>query len=170
MPPAGIYCPTITFFENDSSQDVDLTAQEEHIRFLLSANIHGITIHGTTGEAPMLSHSERNTILKLAARARRDMDRVESTALVVGCSGQSTREVVAMCKDVAECEGDFALVLPPSYWSKASTPQAIEDFYTEVSLIIELLTVWSVTEMQIDCGRISTAGHHLFIPSGLPRC
>jgi 4-hydroxy-2-oxoglutarate aldolase len=133
LPPAGIYCPTITFFENDRTQDVNLVAQEEHIRFLLSCNVHGITIHGTTGEAPMLSHSERNTILKLAARIRKDMDRVDATALVVGCSGQSSREVVAMCKDAAECGADFVLVLPPSYWFKASTAQVIEDFYTEVS-------------------------------------
>lgn len=90
------------------------------------------------GEAPMLSHSERNTILKLVARVRKDMDRVDSTALVVGCSGQSTREVVAMCKDAAECGGDCDLVLPPSYWFKASTAQVIEDFYTEVSLMTKL--------------------------------
>jgi dihydrodipicolinate synthase/N-acetylneuraminate lyase len=134
LPPAGIYCPTITFFENESNQDVDLVAQEAHTRFLLSANVHGITVHGTTGEAPMLSHSERNTIVKLVARVRRDMDRLGTTAIVVGCSGQSTREVVAMCEDAAECGGDFVLVLPPSYWSKASTPQVIENFYTEVSL------------------------------------
>lgn len=138
LPPAEVYCPTVTFFQNDRTQDIDLPAQEEHIRFLLVGNIHGITVHGTTGEAPMLSHSERNTILKLVARVRKDMDRVDSTALVVGCSGQSTREEVAMCKDAAECGGDCVLVLPPSYWFKASTAQVIEDFYTEVSLMTKL--------------------------------
>lgn len=151
LPPAGIYCPTITFFENDGTQEIDLAAQEEHIRFLISSKVHGITVHGTTGEAPMLSHSERNTILNLVAQLRKEMDRVDATALVVGCSGQSTREVVAMCKYAAVCGGDYVLVLPPSYWVKASTSQVIEDCYNEVSSIAEFLVVMNSAESLVGC-------------------
>ena len=130
--PRGIYCPTITFFKNDADQDLDLDRQSEHIRFLLQSGIHGIVVHGTTGESVLLSHEERNTITGLTAKTRHEVG-ANHVALVVGCPAQSTREVLKMCRDAKEHGGDFALVLPPSYWTAAVTPAVIEGFYREVA-------------------------------------
>ena len=129
--PCGIYCPTITFFKNDGSEDIDLEAQAEHARFLIQSGVHGITIHGTTGESILLSHEERNAITETIASVRREMN--ASTTLVVGCSAQSVREVVKMCVDAKANGGQYALVLPPSYWAAASTPIMIENFFKSVS-------------------------------------
>ena len=130
--PRGIYCPAITFFTNDSSQDLDLKAQADHIRFLIDADVHGITILGTTGESVLLSRDERNAVIKTVATVRKEMK--ATTTLVVGCSAQSVRETVRMCDDAASHGGEYALVLPPSYWKAASTPAVIENFYRMVSL------------------------------------
>lgn len=130
--PRGIYCPTITFFKNDSNQDLDLDRQAEHTRYLLESGVHGIVVHGTTGESVLLSHEERNTITSLVAKARQEMSK-SHISLVVGCPAQSTREVLKMCRDAKANGGDFALVLPPSYWAKAVTPTVIEQFYREVA-------------------------------------
>lgn len=131
--PRGIYCPTITFFQNDGTEDIDLKAQAEHARFLIQSGVHGITIHGTTGESVLLSHAERNAITKTIAAVRRELN--ASTTLVVGCSAQSVREIVRMCEDAKAHGGQYALVLPPSYWAAASTPAMIENFYKMVSRI-----------------------------------
>jgi dihydrodipicolinate synthase/N-acetylneuraminate lyase len=130
--PKGIYCPTITFFTNDSSQDLDLKAQAKHTEFLIKAGVHGITVLGTTGEAPLLSHEERNALTRCISSVRDQMN--ARTTLVVGCSAQSVRETIKMCKDAKANGGEFALVLPPSYWTAASNPVMIEKFYNMVSI------------------------------------
>jgi dihydrodipicolinate synthase/N-acetylneuraminate lyase len=130
--PRGIYCPTITFFKNDSDQDLDLDRQSEHIRYILQSGVHGIVVHGTTGESVLLSHEERNTITRLVAKTRQELNR-SNVSLVVGCPAQSTREVLKMCRDAKDNGADFALVLPPSYWAKAVTPAVIEQFFCEVA-------------------------------------
>lgn len=139
--PRGIYCPTITFFKNDGTEDIDLKAQEEHARFLIQSGVHGITIHGTTGESVMLSHAERNAIIKSIASVRKAMN--ARTTLVVGCSAASVREIVRMCEDAKANGGQYALVLPPSYWAAASTPAMIENFYNTVSTPVFQSMLWS---------------------------
>lgn len=130
--PRGIYCPIITFFTNDEKQDLDLDRQTRHVKFLIDAGVHGLVVHGTTGESILLSTEERNTITKLVSKLRDEANK--PMPVVVGCSAQSTRETLKMCTDAHVNGGDFALVLPPSYWVKASTPAMLESFYTEARL------------------------------------
>jgi 4-hydroxy-2-oxoglutarate aldolase len=130
--PCGIYCPIITFFTNDDNQDLDLARQIEHVKFLLDSGIHGLVVHGTTGESVLLSTEERNALTKLVSKLRDEAKK--PTPVVVGCSAQSTRETLKMCADAHANGGDFALVLPPWFWVKAATPAMIESFYTEVRL------------------------------------
>lgn len=131
--PPGIYVPTVTFFHDDEDQSLDLETLASHARFLIEAGVHGITINGTTGEFPLLTREERNAIVSRIARIRQDLKTV--TTLVVGCSAQSTRETVQMCKDTKAAGGDYVLVLPPSYWAKAmGTVEVIASFYREVSI------------------------------------
>jgi hypothetical protein len=40
LPHAGIYCPTITFSENDRTQEIDLAAQGIRRRNLDMSNFH----------------------------------------------------------------------------------------------------------------------------------
>lgn len=128
--PRGIYCPVLAFFTNDDKQDLDLVRQTEHVKFLLNAGIHGLVVHGTTGESVLLSTEERNTLTKLVSTLRDETNK--PTPVVVGCSAQSTRETLKMCTDAHANGGDFALILPPFFWVKAATPAMIESFYTEV--------------------------------------
>jgi hypothetical protein len=130
--PKGIYCPIITFFTNDSLQDLDLNAQAEHTKYLIEAGVHGITILGTTGEAPLLLNGERNVITQTVVLVRNQLN--ARTTIVVGCSAQSVRETVSLCQDAKQNGAEYALILPPSYWAAASTPTLIENFYTLVCL------------------------------------
>lgn len=129
--PRGIYCPLITFFTDDDAQTLDLTRQSNHVRFLLDSEIDGLVVHGTTGESVLLSHEERNSLTGLVAEIRNETRRF--VPIVVGCPAQSTREVIRMCIDARANGGDFALVLPPSYWVKAATTVMLQKFYTEVA-------------------------------------
>jgi 4-hydroxy-2-oxoglutarate aldolase len=130
--PRGIYCPTITFFNDDEAQGLDLEKQEKHTKFLIDSGIRGIVIHGTTGESVLLSHQERNTLTRMIATIRSEMQAQQQVTLVVACSAQSTREVLSMCHGAKANGGDFVLVLPPSYWAKEVTPTVVKNFYLEV--------------------------------------
>ena len=53
--------------------------------------------------------------------------------LVAGISGQSTNESIKLAADAALAGADYGLLLPPSYWPKAISNGAIEEFYRDVA-------------------------------------
>lgn len=44
--PPGIHVPSLTWFKNDSNQEIDWEVQEKHFDFLISSGLHGIVIAG----------------------------------------------------------------------------------------------------------------------------
>ncbi len=55
-------------------------------------------------------------------------------AIIAGTVGaQSTREAIDLCKDAAKAGAEYTLVLPPSYFPGAMTPEAIQGFFEDVS-------------------------------------
>jgi len=112
----------------------------------------------------LLLRDERNAIVEEIARVRDEMN--ASTALVVGCSAQSTLETLQMCRDAKACGGDYVLVLPPSYWSKAmGAVEIIENFYTEVAdkspLPVIIYSFPAVTQgVDMDSDLLTKLGRH----------
>lgn len=53
--------------------------------------------------------------------------------LIVGCGAQSTFEAISLCKAAAADGGDYALVLPPSYYSTIFAPATVVDYFTRVA-------------------------------------
>jgi len=39
--PPGIHVPCLTWFSNDTDQEIDWTLQKQHLRFLISSGLHG---------------------------------------------------------------------------------------------------------------------------------
>lgn len=52
---------------------------------------------------------------------------------MAGCSGHSTKQVLEYIQDAKQAGANYALVLPASYFGKATTPGVIERFYDEVA-------------------------------------
>ena len=80
----------------------------------------------------LLSPEERVALTKIARKAASDLG-VPGFPLAAGISGQSTTETLRLADDAAAAGADFGLLLPPSYWPKAVTNDAIIEFYTEVA-------------------------------------
>lgn len=128
----GIYVPTVAFFNAGEHQAVDVETTKRHVEALASSGVTGIVTHGSNGEAVHLSHDERMLITRttreaLAGSGHGDM------ALLVGCGAPSTQETIKLCKDAAESGGDFALVLPPSYYGSLLNSSLILDFFCAVA-------------------------------------
>lgn len=67
------------------------------------------------------------TLREIAVQNGRD-----DMPITLGCSGQSTREVIAETRLAAQAGADFVLVLVPSYFHFAMDENAIVSFFQEV--------------------------------------
>lgn len=128
----GIYVPTVAFFEADAHQRVDIAATEKHAQMLARAGVTGLVTHGSNGEAVHLNDEERKLITKTTRQGLQRCGHGEMPILV-GCGAPSTQQTIKLCIDAAESGGDFALVLPPSYYGSLLTKDAILDYFRAVA-------------------------------------
>ncbi|KAK5130113.1 hypothetical protein LTR08_002453 [Meristemomyces frigidus] len=126
----GIYVPTVAFFLPDEEVDVETT--RKHAVRLADAGVQGIVTHGSNGEAAHLSHEERMLITRTTREAL-DQNEHSGMPIIVGCGAHSTRETIKLCKDAAASGGNYALVLPPSYFASLLSPKLLLDHFRNVA-------------------------------------
>ena len=129
----GIYVPTMCFF-NSGDEDVDTATIASHAVRLARAGVTGLATQGSNGEAVHLTQAERQHVTATTRRALKEAG-YEHMPLIVGCGSQSTRETVQLCRQAYESGGDYALVLPPSYYAGLFAPKCktVLDFFTTVA-------------------------------------
>lgn len=129
----GVYVPTICFFEPDT-EDLDLDTIASHAVRMAKAGVAGIATQGSNGEAVHLSHSERQQVTSTTRTALRQAG-FNHLPIIVGCGAQSTREAIELCKEAYRSGGDYALVLPPSYYAPLFAPgsKSILKFFNDVA-------------------------------------
>ncbi|KAI0816123.1 mitochondrial putative 4-hydroxy-2-oxoglutarate aldolase [Xylaria sp. FL0064] len=129
----GVYVPTLCFFDPDT-ENIDTNAIASHTVRLAQAGVTGIATQGSNGEAVHLTHSERE-LVTATTRSALDGAGFSHIPVIVGCGAQSVRETVELCCQAAEAGGDYALVLPPSYYATLFTPssETILKYFTEVA-------------------------------------
>ncbi|KAF1851674.1 dihydrodipicolinate synthetase [Cucurbitaria berberidis CBS 394.84] len=127
VPPRGVWCPAVTFF-NPESDTIDLEAQARYFSYLSTTGLAGLVILGTNAETMLLTREERRTLVQTARRA------VGPTfPLMAGVGGHSTAQVLEFISDAAEAGANSVLVLPPAYFGPATTPQVLENFYGSIA-------------------------------------
>ncbi|KAL2150805.1 hypothetical protein VTH82DRAFT_7368 [Thermothelomyces myriococcoides] len=129
----GVYVPTMCFFE-EGTEDVDTDTIARHAVRLARAGVTGLATQGSNGEAVHLTHAERQLV---TATTRKALDEAgfSHMPIIVGCGSQSTRETIQLCREAWEAGGDYALVLPPSYYAPLFAPasETIISFFTAVA-------------------------------------
>ena len=127
----GVYVPTVCFFETDT-EDLDLDIIAKHALRLAQAGVAGITTQGSNGEAIHLTRCERKVVTGTTRKALNDAG-FHTVPIIVGCGSQSTRETIELCNDAACAEGDYALVLPPSYYKSMYKPDTLIKYFEDVA-------------------------------------
>lgn len=130
-PKPGVYPPAVIFFE-EGTEALDLKSIEKHVLMLANGRVNGIVVQGSNGEAPHLTHEERSLVIKTTRNAL-NANGFEHLPLIVGCGVASLRETTQLCKEAKQAGGDFALVLPPSYWPGSMTKPVLRQFFTDVA-------------------------------------
>jgi 4-hydroxy-2-oxoglutarate aldolase len=129
----GVYVPTMCFFEPET-ENVDTAAIASHAVRLARAGVTGLATQGSNGEAVHLTHSERQLVTATTRKALNDAG-FSHMPIIVGCGSQSTRETIEFCSEAWEAGGDYALVLPPSYYASLFAPsnETIMEYFTTVA-------------------------------------
>jgi 4-hydroxy-2-oxoglutarate aldolase len=126
-PAPGVWAPTVTFYDPTTGQ-LDLDAQERYNRYLSKSGLSGLVVLGTNGEAFLLTREER---AQLIANARKAVG--PDFPLMASVSAFSTIQVLEYIDDAHKAGADYALLLPPCYYGKATTPVVISNFFAEVA-------------------------------------
>jgi len=129
----GVYVPTICFFE-PGTENVDTATIARHAVRLAKAGVAGLATQGSNGEAVHLTHSERQ-LVTAATRKALNENGFSRMPVIVGCGCQSTRETIQYCREAWEAGGDYALVLPPSYYATlfAASSETVIQYFTTVA-------------------------------------
>ncbi|KAI5303738.1 hypothetical protein KEM56_007236 [Ascosphaera pollenicola] len=127
IPKAGVWCPAITFF-NRETDTLDLASQAKYYAYLASTGLAGLVVLGTNAETFLLTRDERAALVKCARDAVGP-----DVPLMIGCGGHSTAQVLEYIDDAVAGGGNYALVLPPAYFGKASSPAVVKAFYEDVA-------------------------------------
>ncbi|KAI9755188.1 MAG: hypothetical protein M4579_004384 [Chaenotheca gracillima] len=127
----GVYVPTVAFFEPET-EDLDLDTVAKHAVRLAQAGVVGLTTQGSNGEAVHLTHHERQAVTQTTRRAL-DNAGYHDVPVMVGCGAQSTRETIEFCREACRAGGDYALVLPPSYYRPLYKADSLVEFFQDVA-------------------------------------
>ena len=104
----SLYTVAITPF--DSQGKLDKEGLRINLRNQLKHGIKGIVVLGTTGEAPTLSHQEKQSVIQTA------VEEVKGKAsLWVGTGSYSTGQTIADTREAQQLEADGALIITPYY-------------------------------------------------------
>lgn len=128
----GVYAPTMTFFD-PNTEELDVAAIRRHAVRLAKAGLVGLVTMGSNGEAVHLTREERSTVTR-ETRSALDEAGFQNVPVIAGASDQSIRGTIELCKEVAAAGGEYALIVPPSYYRYAvGNDDTLYEFFTAVA-------------------------------------
>ena len=120
----GVIPALVTPFDADG--EIDEAAFRAKVRFMLGKGVHGVCVCGSTGEGHTI---EKDEFRRLTAAT---MEEVQGRVPVVaGIIANSTREVIARARAVADL-GVEALQVTPTYYVFVTPEQALFDHFKEI--------------------------------------
>lgn len=127
VPPSGIWAPAVTVFDPETDTLIP-SDQAKYYSYLSKTGLAGLVILGTNAETFLLTREERKQLVQIAREATGP-----DFPIMAGVGGHSTRQVLEFIADAADAGANYALVLPPAYFGKATTPAVIDNFFGEVA-------------------------------------
>jgi 4-hydroxy-tetrahydrodipicolinate synthase len=126
----GVFVPLLTPFQPDG--DLDLSALDRLVDYVLAAGVHGLFVGGTTGEFPLLSMAERQRVAEVAvARAAGRLP------VVVHAGAPSTREASQLARHAQDIGVPAVAVVAPYFFPLSE--DALLAHYVAVSAAVPRL-------------------------------
>jgi 4-hydroxy-tetrahydrodipicolinate synthase len=103
---SGVFPAVTTKFHGDGSLDID--AQENHLKFLLDAGVHGLVMLGSLGENGALAHEEKLEVLSAAVRVAKGR-----VPVLTGVAETTTAGACRFAHAAARAGATGLMLLPP---------------------------------------------------------
>lgn len=107
QPFKGIYTALITPFVDDRLDEEGL---RQNIRKQIEANVDGIVLLSTTGEAPTLNKQEQKRVVQIGVEEAKN-----ALTVIVGAGTYSTQETIANAEMAEELGADMLQMITPYY-------------------------------------------------------
>jgi len=118
----GIYAASMSVFNKDLSLNIEKTI--EHAEKIIDQGCHGVAIFGSTGQAQLISISEKISLLNELSKSR------YKDKYLVGTGLNSLNETINLMKIATSLNFNYFLIMPPAYY-KYGDREVIE-FYSRV--------------------------------------
>jgi len=118
----GIYAASMSLFNKDLSLNIEKTV--EHAEKIINQGCHGVAIFGSTGQAQLISISEKISLLNELSKSR------HKDKCLIGTGLNSLSETINLMKVAISLNFNDFLIMPPAYY-KYGDKEVIE-FYSRV--------------------------------------
>ena len=118
----GIYAATVSVLNNDLSLNIDKTIS--HAETIIDNGCHGAAIFGSTGQAQLLSISEKiNLLNKLSLSKHREK-------YLIGTGLNSLGETINLMRVANSLSFNSFLIMPPAYYKYDD--RDVKNFYSKI--------------------------------------
>ena len=118
----GIYAASMSVFNNDLSLNIEKTVI--HAEQIINKGCHGVAIFGSTGQAQLISISEKISLLSQLSKSR------HKDKYLIGTGLNSLNETINLMSVASSLNFNNFLIMPPAYYQYGDK-EAIE-FYSRV--------------------------------------
>ena len=118
----GIYAASMSIFNSDLSLNIEKTAI--HAEKIIDQGCHGVAIFGSTGQAQLISVSEKISLLNHLSKSK------YQDKFLIGTGLNSLNETINLMKVASSLNFSNFLIMPPAYY-KYGDNEVIE-FYSRV--------------------------------------
>ena len=105
-----------------SNGEVDYDCFEQLLKWQIKSGISGVTVCGTTGESPTLSHDEHMQLVEFAIKVAS-----KKIPVIAGTGSNSTKEAIEFTKHAYKAGANYGLVVTP-YYNKPNQSGLINHF------------------------------------------
>ena len=118
----GIYAASMSLFNKDLSLNIEKTVS--HAEKIIDLGCHGVAIFGSTGQAQLISISEKISLLNMLSQNR------HKDKYLIGTGLNSLSETINLMKVASSLNFNDFLIMPPAYYKYGD--QEVIEFYTRL--------------------------------------
>ena len=118
----GIYAASMSIFNNDLSLNIEKTVS--HAEKIINLGCHGVAIFGSTGQAQLISISEKISLLNQLSKSK------HRDKYLIGTGLNSLNETINLMKVATSLNFNDFLIMPPAYYKYGD--QEVIEFYARV--------------------------------------